>query len=189
MSSDAQRTLGRELARRRRGAGYTQTTFAPLTRYGRSTIANVETGRQYVRRDFWVRCDEVLDTGGALTRTYEQLEAEARDAARPDPGLIRPDPTQAAVDVSASAAFTRRTAYGAVSGITLDQIDADVRAHAAGHQGMYDWVRTVQSLIAYWDGRTTAAVQLAQDGSRHARDLSHRCPIARARSTCRRRSR
>jgi transcriptional regulator with XRE-family HTH domain len=45
--------LGVELAAYRRAAGYTQAQFAELTGYSRSTIANVETGRQHVSRDFW----------------------------------------------------------------------------------------------------------------------------------------
>jgi DNA-binding XRE family transcriptional regulator len=69
------RALGRKLASFREAAGYTQVTFAPLTHYGRSTIANVETGGQRAPREFWQRCDEVLSTGGVLTVQYDELEA------------------------------------------------------------------------------------------------------------------
>jgi tetratricopeptide (TPR) repeat protein len=66
-------TLGQRLARCRKAAGYTQETFAPLANYGRSTIANVETGRQRVGRDFWSRSDDVLGTGGTLTQEYDRI--------------------------------------------------------------------------------------------------------------------
>ncbi|MEU8299766.1 helix-turn-helix transcriptional regulator [Micromonospora sp. NPDC048909] len=66
--------LGHMLARSRKAAGYTQETFALRVNYGRSTIANVETGRQRVRRDFWTRSDELLETGGRLTREYDQIQ-------------------------------------------------------------------------------------------------------------------
>lgn len=46
----ARRTLGRQLALLRKAVGYSQHQFAPLTSYGRSTIANVEVGRQRVPR-------------------------------------------------------------------------------------------------------------------------------------------
>ncbi|SCL25832.1 Helix-turn-helix domain-containing protein [Micromonospora nigra] len=65
--------LGQMLARSRKAAGYTQETYAPRVNYGRSTIANVETGRQRVGRDFWTRSDELLGTGGRLSREYDRI--------------------------------------------------------------------------------------------------------------------
>ena len=62
----ARRALGAQLAAYRRAAGYSQAGFAPLTGYSRSTVANVETGRQHVPRDFWERADAVLCAGGDL---------------------------------------------------------------------------------------------------------------------------
>jgi tetratricopeptide (TPR) repeat protein len=86
----ARRALGRSLAAYREAAGYSQHALAPLVHYGRSTIANVETGRQNVPQSFWNRCDEVLGAGGALLEAYEQLavlvhgqrQATALDATR-----------------------------------------------------------------------------------------------------------
>lgn len=71
------RLLGEELAERRSSAGYTQQRFAARQEihYGRSTIANVETGRQRVSRDFWHACDIVLNTGGVLVSKYERINA------------------------------------------------------------------------------------------------------------------
>jgi hypothetical protein len=56
-------------------AGLNQHRFAPLTHYGRSTVVKVEVGRQNVDRDFWQRCDELLNADGALVRGYDELEA------------------------------------------------------------------------------------------------------------------
>ena len=66
--------LGRQLAALRRAAGYSQKAFAPLTGYGRSTLANVETGRQNVPRGFWVRCQEELGTD-SLVAAYDEIRA------------------------------------------------------------------------------------------------------------------
>jgi DNA-binding XRE family transcriptional regulator len=66
-------TLGRDLAQRRKQAGLTQETLAPHTLYGRSTIANVEAGRQRINRAFWQKCDDTLNTGGALAASYDRI--------------------------------------------------------------------------------------------------------------------
>jgi transcriptional regulator with XRE-family HTH domain len=76
--AEAQRRLGHQLAKLRKAAGYSQHRFAPLTHYSRSTIANIEIGRQHAPREFWQLCDDVLGAGGTLIRGYEQLEALIR---------------------------------------------------------------------------------------------------------------
>jgi transcriptional regulator with XRE-family HTH domain len=78
MAAAPSSTLGVELAAYRRAAGYTQAEFAQLTEYSRSTIANVETGRQHVSRDFWERADRILRTGGVLATDYDEIETAAR---------------------------------------------------------------------------------------------------------------
>ena len=70
--------LGAELAAYRRAAGYSQAGFAPLTGYSRSTVANVETGRQHVPRDFWERADAAVHAGGVLAAANDEVEAAAR---------------------------------------------------------------------------------------------------------------
>jgi transcriptional regulator with XRE-family HTH domain len=70
-------SLGRELAARRRDAGYSQRQLAPLTGYARSTLSDAELGRHHVRRDFWERCQRVLHADGVLTDRYDQIEAVA----------------------------------------------------------------------------------------------------------------
>ena len=76
--AQARRELGAELAAYRRAAGYTQTAFAKLTEYSRSTVANVETGRQRVPRDFWERADSISRTGGVLASRHDEVEAMTR---------------------------------------------------------------------------------------------------------------
>lgn len=74
---EMRQSLGRELAARRRDAGYSQRQLAPLTGYARSTLSDAELGRHHVRRDFWERCQRVLHAGGVLTGRYDQIEAVA----------------------------------------------------------------------------------------------------------------
>ena len=69
----ARAALGAELAAYRRAAGCTQAQLARLTEYSRSTIANVETGRQHVpcsfceRADGWAAWVECSRRGGHRT--------------------------------------------------------------------------------------------------------------------------
>ena len=79
---ETRRALGAELAAYRRAAGHSQAQLARLTEYSRSTIANVETGRQHVPRNFWERADAALRTGGVLASAHDQVEAAARDKLR-----------------------------------------------------------------------------------------------------------
>jgi transcriptional regulator with XRE-family HTH domain/tetratricopeptide (TPR) repeat protein len=79
---NARAELGAELAAYRRAAGCTQARLAQLTGYSRSTIANVETGRQRVPRNFWERADAVLRTGGTLATGHDGLEAAQRHELR-----------------------------------------------------------------------------------------------------------
>ncbi|MFC0504968.1 helix-turn-helix domain-containing protein [Micromonospora costi] len=73
----ARRALGRRLAQLRMAAGHTQHSLARLIQYGRSSVANTETGHQYPDRAFWSRCDAVLHTGGLLVGEYDRV-AELR---------------------------------------------------------------------------------------------------------------
>ncbi|MER7456314.1 helix-turn-helix transcriptional regulator [Micromonospora sp. NPDC126480] len=84
---EARRALDRTLSARRRAIGVTQVRLTRLVPWSRSTIANVEMGRQNVPRAFWQDCDGVLSAHGELlgvsdyvdwlTRRYrEQVAAE-----------------------------------------------------------------------------------------------------------------
>lgn len=85
---DAADEFGRELRRRRTRAGLTQRELAMHVQYSRETVAAVERGRRFASRSFAVRCDEVLGTGGVLTRLWPlvecmQLAADRRRGPRP----------------------------------------------------------------------------------------------------------
>ncbi|MEV4384297.1 helix-turn-helix transcriptional regulator [Micromonospora sp. NPDC049580] len=69
----ARRELGRRLAQLRRAGGHTQHDLARLVQYGRSSVANTETGHQHPDRAFWARCDTVLQAGGMLVREYDRI--------------------------------------------------------------------------------------------------------------------
>lgn len=78
--TSARCALGIRLAAYRRAAGLTQMDLAPLIAFSRSTIANVETGRQHVPRGFWERADTAVHAGGALVAAHDELEAAVRHA-------------------------------------------------------------------------------------------------------------
>jgi tetratricopeptide (TPR) repeat protein len=73
--TEAKRALGRQLAGCRDAAGFNQHQLAPLIHFGRSTIANAETGYSTCSRTFWERCDQELHADGALLRGYDDLQA------------------------------------------------------------------------------------------------------------------
>lgn len=75
--AEARTDLGRELATRREAAGLTQTELARRVNYSRSTVANVEIGRQGAPR-FWGTADHELNAAGALVAGYEQVDALER---------------------------------------------------------------------------------------------------------------
>jgi transcriptional regulator with XRE-family HTH domain len=67
--------LGRQLAVTRQTAGLSQQELGSRIAYSRSTVANVETGRQQVAREFRERCETVLDASGVLLAGHDELEA------------------------------------------------------------------------------------------------------------------
>ncbi len=71
------RALGRQLAALRNRAGFSQWELAPLTGYSRSTLSDAELGRHRLRREFWLRCDELLSAEGRLARSYDRIETTA----------------------------------------------------------------------------------------------------------------
>lgn len=72
--TEARAQLGTQLAALRVAAGYTQETFALKTAfYGRSSIANIETGRQTAPQDFWTLCDKLLNAEGLLAREHDRI--------------------------------------------------------------------------------------------------------------------
>lgn len=71
--ADMRRELGRKLARFRTEAGFTQAAFAQRAGSTRSTVVNVERGRQGSSRVLWERFDALLNANGALVSTYDAL--------------------------------------------------------------------------------------------------------------------
>jgi transcriptional regulator with XRE-family HTH domain len=71
------RALGRQLAALRNRAGLSQWDLAPLTGYSRSTLSDAELGRHRLRREFWLRCDQLLKADGRLLASYDRIETAA----------------------------------------------------------------------------------------------------------------
>src|SRR5436309_1626387 len=71
----AKEALGAHLAALRRATEANQHALATLVFTSRSSIANIERGRQLGTRDFWQRCDDVLRANGALIWAYDELRA------------------------------------------------------------------------------------------------------------------
>ena len=85
--------LGSQLAACRRAAGLTQAQLAVRANVSRSTVANVETGRQHVARAFWVSADGAVSAGGSLVAAYEKFDELTRRArAAATPTAATPEP-------------------------------------------------------------------------------------------------
>jgi DNA-binding XRE family transcriptional regulator len=82
------RHLGRRLAGVRKAAGYTQAQLGAAVGYSRSTVSNAEIGHPDVARVFWARCDQVLKTGKALARAFDQIRAAERHQAAGLPDTV-----------------------------------------------------------------------------------------------------
>lgn len=81
----ARLALGRQLAALRQAAGYTQAGLAAEAGWSRSTLGNVETGRQSAPRLFWKRCADILAAPElvlACGQIGEMISAERTAAAR-----------------------------------------------------------------------------------------------------------
>ncbi len=88
--ANARCVLGAQLAACRRAAGLTQAELASLIVFSRSTIANVETGRQRVPREFWQNADSAVSAGGSLVTAHDEVGAAARRARTGAIALGRP---------------------------------------------------------------------------------------------------
>jgi transcriptional regulator with XRE-family HTH domain len=76
------RGLGRQLAERRKLAGYAQREFGALVGYSRTAVANAEGGHARIGRQFWERADRVLGTGELFARGYDRLQMQVKASAR-----------------------------------------------------------------------------------------------------------
>ncbi|MBN1173837.1 MAG: helix-turn-helix domain-containing protein, partial [Micromonosporaceae bacterium] len=77
--AETKRMLGRQLAAYREASGMNQRQLAPIINYGRSTIANAETGYSICSRVFWERCDQALQASGAILSGYDDLQNMIRN--------------------------------------------------------------------------------------------------------------
>lgn len=67
---------GRELRHYRETAGYTQSQLAALINFAPSLISGIENGHVPAVPEFAEACDEVLNTGGALTRGLDYRKSK-----------------------------------------------------------------------------------------------------------------
>ncbi|MGH3345083.1 MAG: helix-turn-helix domain-containing protein [Carbonactinosporaceae bacterium] len=66
-----------ELRRHRTAVGLTQDQLGEAVSYSGALVGMVETARRAPGRDFAARCDEVLETGGALSRIWPLITRES----------------------------------------------------------------------------------------------------------------
>ena len=83
------RGLGRQLATRRKAAGYLQRELGVLLGYSRTAVANAETGAR-TGRQMWERADHVLGTGELFARGYDRIQAWVAAESHADPGDLPP---------------------------------------------------------------------------------------------------
>jgi predicted kinase/transcriptional regulator with XRE-family HTH domain len=70
----ARRELGGQLNAFRKAAGFSQDELAKATGYSRSSIANIEAGRQNPEDKFWRECDRLLGANGLLFASWAKTE-------------------------------------------------------------------------------------------------------------------
>jgi DNA-binding XRE family transcriptional regulator len=159
--SEARRTLGHRLAAFRQAVGYGQEEFASRVHYSRSSLANVEIGRQRGTPAFWKLCDELLQTGGVLAADFASIEAlgrrrhhEAACPARPhvvpESGVGRPS-IRARVDRAAheSQAFLAGWESRCLSPQTVEEFAEDLSRLSAEYvheplDGIFDELVSVR---------------------------------------------
>lgn len=136
----ARRALGRQLAELRIAAGLTQHDLAALVHYSRTTLANVETGRQQAARDFWEQSDRAVGAAGTLLATFDSvaalLERQRRERSELEHvrrfGAIRPAPAITAAQMVAEDGDVERREFLRVLsmagvGLSLPVLDAAPR--------------------------------------------------------------
>jgi helix-turn-helix protein len=107
----ARLALGQRLAALRRAAGLNQADLGSLALTSRSTVANVERGRQCGTRDFWTRCDGIVRAGGVLLAESDRVRALQRRHFR-EAGYLQPG---GVLDDCDAAGWTARPAAGSTA--------------------------------------------------------------------------
>ncbi|WP_077798027.1 helix-turn-helix transcriptional regulator [Streptomyces sp. JHA26] len=67
-------TVGRQLRLRREAAGMRAAEFAAAVGYGEDLVYKVEGGKRIPRQEYLDRADEVLDAGGLIAATWEDVK-------------------------------------------------------------------------------------------------------------------
>ncbi len=162
----AWRSLGRQLAASRQAGGFSQEQLARLIHFSRSTVANVETGRQHAPRRFWQNCDEALQTGDALARCYDEVQ-----------GAVRREHQWAAADAQdAGTAMARRQMDSAGSAHFASGL-----AEAADQEPIVVALATEALDLAMWAEQTnvgnTTIDALGDAAGRLSRDYLRKPPV------------
>jgi predicted transcriptional regulator len=71
--------FGHEVRYWRKQRGYKASTLGPLAQVSQSLLEKVEKGTATCRRDLAERLDEVLETGGVLTRAWGMVYGETEN--------------------------------------------------------------------------------------------------------------
>jgi DNA-binding XRE family transcriptional regulator len=100
--ANARDALGTRLAACRHAVGLNQAQLAERIGFSRSTIANVETGRQHAPREFWQSADTAVSAGGSLLAAHDDLEATASQARAQSIQMTRAQPPIALPVISAA---------------------------------------------------------------------------------------
>jgi DNA-binding XRE family transcriptional regulator len=150
---EARQALGRQLAAFREAAGLKQQDLAPLIHYGRSTIANAETGRSTCSAAFWEQCDAALAAEGALLRAYNEFK-----------GLVR----QQQADVARLMEQKRSGRYQQVAGPADPMEAAGIATEPSALAWLPSGVGSTQA------GVDTVVLRLRIDGREVAVPLSRR---------------
>jgi len=148
--------LGDLLSGFRDGAGLTQRQLADRIGYARVTVATAEGGQRTGSSEFWGRCDDALDAGGALRAAYDQLSAVRRaradrrrraDQARRDAHLpardLAVDPASSATAGSGDPTAERGGIRRVPAGFTAGHFAAELTVRAPVPGGV-SWAEVEQ---------------------------------------------
>ena len=138
----AWRNLGQQLAARRKVAKLSQQDLAERTTFSRSSVANIEIGRQHVDRAFWEKADAQVGAGGELVRGYDGVEALHRAHQR-----RRTQPVQAGRQAVNVLAFNESPS------VPVENADLPASAKTTPHFFPISWGR---------DGYTASGPRLAE---------------------------
>lgn len=76
-ANELRRSLGRRLATLRRDAGATQEKLAREAGLSRSSVKNIEGGRQGAARSFWELADRLFAADGELVSGFDELAVQS----------------------------------------------------------------------------------------------------------------